>query len=232
MPKILLVDDEALIADSLAFDLQKAGFEVAVARDARQALDLFQAAQPDLVVLDVRLPDMDGFEVCRRIRAASTAPVIMLTAVSGEADRVTGLDSGADDYIAKPFSVSELLARIRSVLRRVEMDRRGAHSALLQAGCLRVDLAGRRAFKGGQELHFSAREFDLLAALMSRAGQAVPRGELIAEAWGPGWHGDPQTLEVHIRWLRVKIEDDPSSPRFIQTVRGVGYRFAAPDDLP
>ena len=231
MPTILLVDDEPVIIDSLAYSLRKEGYEVESAVDGGQALSMFPQVRPDLVVLDIRLPVVDGLEVCRRLRAQSTVPIIMLTALGNEMDRVVGLEVGADDYLPKPFSFRELLARIRSMLRRVELDQRVVKPASLQVGDLRVDPSSRRAFKGDKEIQLSAREFELVSMLMSQAGRAVSRDELISKVWGSEWSGDPRTLEVHIRWVRLKIEDDPTTPRFVQTVRGYGYRFIGPEEI-
>lgn len=231
MSRILLVDDEPMITDSLAYSLRREGMEVAVATDGLQALSLFDEFKPELVVLDIRLPGIDGLEVCRRLRARSAVPIIMLTALGNELDRVVGLEIGADDYLPKPFSFRELLARIRSMLRRVELDQRNNRPTAIQVGALRMDPTSRRLFKGNNEIQLSAREFELCQQLMIQAGRAVSRDELIAQVWGSDWGGDPRTLEVHIRWLRLKIEDDPTSPRFIQTVRGYGYRFIGPEEL-
>ncbi len=230
MSTILLVDDEPVIIDSLTYSLEKEGFEVVSAVDGAQALSLFPQVKPDLVVLDIRLPIIDGLEVCRRLRAQSPVPIIMLTALGNEMDRVVGLEVGADDYLPKPFSFRELLARIRSMLRRVELDTRATKSSALQIGALRVDPSSRRVFKGDQEIQLSAREFELVTMLMSQAGRAVSRDELISKVWGSDWSGDPRTLEVHVRWVRLKIEDDPTTPRYLQTVRGYGYRFIGPDE--
>ena len=230
MSRILLVDDEPMITDSLAYSLRREGMEVTVAADGLQALSLFEEHKPDLVILDIRLPGMDGLEVCRRLRMRSTVPIIMLTALGNELDRVVGLEIGADDYLPKPFSFRELLARIRSMLRRVELDQRNSRPSTIQIGTLRVDPTSRRVFKGNTELQLSAREFELCQQLMMHAGRAISRDELIGRVWGNDWGGDPRTLEVHIRWLRLKIEDDPTVPRFIQTVRGYGYRFIGPDE--
>jgi DNA-binding response OmpR family regulator len=186
---------------------------------------------PDLVVLDIMLPGINGLEVCRRIRATNSIPVIMLTARGEEMDRILGLEVGADDYLAKPFSFRELLARIRSILRRVEMDRQTAQFQPVSVGDLTLDPIARRAFRGQQELQLSAREFDLLSILMRNAGRALNRDELLSLVWGADWIGDPRTLDVHVRWLRLKIEEDPAVPTYIQTVRGHGYRFAGPEEL-
>lgn len=231
MASILLVDDEPAIIESLTYSLRREGFEVTTASDGPQALNLFYAIHPDLVILDIRLPGMDGLEVCRMLRARSPVPIIMLTALGNEMDRVVGLEVGADDYLPKPFSFRELLARIRSVLRRIDLDQRAGKPGVIQIDTLRVDPTSRRVFKSQKEIQLSTREFELLMALISQAGRAVNRDELISKVWGSDWGGDPRTLEVHIRWLRLKIEDDPTTPRFVQTVRGYGYRFIGADDL-
>jgi len=222
LTKILLVDDEVLITDSLSYSLQREGFEVRSVIDGAQALKASAEFDPDLIVLDLILPDMSGFEVCRRLRATTTTPVIMLTARSEEIDRILGLEVGADDYLAKPFSFRELLARIRATLRRVEMDRQLSQAQPVDLRTLRLDPIARRVYKLDQ---------DLLNVLMKNAGRALSREELLAQVWGEEWIGDPRTLDVHVRWLRLKIEDDPASPQYLQTVRGYGYRFAGPEEL-
>ncbi|MGD9091498.1 MAG: response regulator transcription factor [Anaerolineales bacterium] len=231
MTRILLVDDEPLITDSLTYSLKREGFDVRAVGDGPDALQEVEDFQPDLVVLDIMLPSMSGLEVCRQLRAKSAIPVIMLTARGEEIDRVLGLEVGADDYLAKPFSFRELLARIRSILRRVELDRQATQLQPVNLGGLSLDPVARRVHKDEQELQLSAREFDLLSILMKNAGRALSRDELLAEVWGEDWIGDPRTLDVHVRWLRLKIEDDPASPFYIQTVRGHGYRFAGPEEL-
>ncbi len=231
MTRILLVDDEPLITDSLSYSLRREGFEVKAVGDGLEALQTVHDFQPDLVVLDLMLPGMSGLEVCRRLRTQSATPVIMLTARSEEIDRVLGLEVGADDYLAKPFSFRELLARIRAILRRVELDRQISQAQQLVLGKLSMDPVARRVFKEDRELQLSSREFDLLSNLMKNAGRALGRDELLAQVWGEAWIGDPRTLDVHVRWLRLKIEDDPASPVYIQTVRGHGYRFAGPEEL-
>jgi DNA-binding response OmpR family regulator len=227
----MLVDDEPLITDSLSYSLRREGFDVRAVGDGAIALQEILAFQPDLVVLDIMLPGMSGLEICRRLRAQSAIPVIMLTARSEEIDRVLGLEVGADDYLPKPFSFRELLARVRSILRRVELDRQVSQTQSVTLGNLTLDPVARRIFKDDQELQLSAREFDLLANLMKNAGRALSREELLSEVWGSDWIGDQRTLDVHVRWLRLKVEDDPASPRYIQTVRGHGYRFAGPEEL-
>jgi DNA-binding response OmpR family regulator len=228
---ILLVDDEPLISDSLSYSLRREGFDVVAVTEGGQALKAVQEQKPDLVVLDVMLPDMSGLEVCRRLRTNNPIPVIMLTARGEEVDRVLGLEVGADDYLAKPFSFRELLARIRATLRRVELDRTAPQTQPIVLWDLTLDPTARRIIKGDQELQLSAREFDLLSILMRNAGRALSREELLAQVWGEDWIGDPRTLDVHVRWLRLKIEEDPASPQYIQTVRGYGYRFAGPEEL-
>jgi DNA-binding response OmpR family regulator len=229
----LLVDDEALITDSLAYSLKREGFDVITVGDGNSALKAVEENKPDLIVLDLMLPDISGFEVCRRLRTFTATPVIMLTARGEEIDRVLGLEVGADDYLAKPFSFRELLARIQAMLRRVALDRQVSMPApqMLTMRQISLDPVARRAFKSEHELQLSAREFDLLAVLMKGAGRAMSRDELIKQVWGDDWVGDPRTLDVHIRWLRLKIEEDPAEPEYIQTVRGFGYRFAGLEEL-
>jgi DNA-binding response OmpR family regulator len=209
------------------------GFEVEAVADGNSALEAVEKFDPDLIVLDLMLPDISGFEVCRRLRQNTSTPVIMLTAKGEEIDRVLGLEVGADDYLAKPFSFRELLARIQALLRRVALDRRAVQPQpqLLSLGQLSLDPFARRVFKDDKELQLSAREFDLLEVLMKNAGRAMSRDELIKLVWGEDWSGDARTLDVHVRWLRLKIEEDPASPIYIQTVRGFGYRFAGPEEL-
>jgi len=231
LTKILIVDDEPLITESLAYSLGLEGFEVETVADGSQVLEVFEEFQPDLVVLDIMLPGMSGLEVCRRLRTTSAVPVIMLTARGDEIDRVMGLEVGADDYLAKPFSFRELHARIRALLRRVELDQGVQVGQTITVGELTLDHVARQIFKGTQELELSSREFDLLAALIEHAGQALSRENLQDQVWGEGWIGDPRTLSVHIRWLRLKIEDDAANPRYIHTVRGFGYRFASSEEL-
>lgn len=231
MALILLVDDEQLIIDSLSYSLKREGFDVHAVADGLSAIKAVEELKPDLIVLDLMLPDISGFEVCRRLRTFTATPVIMLTARGEEIDRVLGLEVGADDYLAKPFSFRELLARIQAMLRRVQLDRQVPQAQMLTMGQLSMDPVARRVFKGSQELQFSAREFDLLVVLMKNAGRAMSREELIKQVWGEDWVGDPRTLDVHVRWLRLKIEEDPASPQYIQTVRGYGYRFAGIEEL-
>ncbi len=226
MPKtILLVDDDRLIIESLTYSLQKEGFAVVACGDGEEALALATTTHPDLVVLDIMLPVIDGWEVCRRIRQHSAVPIIMLTARGDEFDRVLGLEMGADDYLPKPFSFRELLARIRATLRRIDYDKQTPAQRQVVVGEVTLDDTAHRVYKNNQPLAMTQKEYDLLHTLMHRAGQVVSRAELLDIVWGIDWLGDTRTLDVHIRWVREKIENDPSHPHYIQTVRGVGYRF-------
>lgn len=231
MTRILLVDDEPLIIDSLSYSLRREGYQVDSARDGQQALQLIEEFDPDLIVLDLILPDMNGLEVCKKLRATRSTPVIILTARGDEVDRILGLEVCSDDYLTKPFSFRELLARIRAVLRRVELERQAGQLQPIAMKQISLDPSARRLMKEGQEVQLSAREFDLLSTLMKNAGRAMSREELLRQVWGDTWIGDPRTLDVHVRWLRLKIEDDPASPQYIQTVRGFGYRFIGPEEL-
>lgn len=231
MSFILLVDDDAMLTEPLARALSEAGYDVAVAHDGQSGLKMALSRSPDAVVLDVMLPGMDGWEVCRAVRAASPVPILMLTALGEEVDRVLGLELGADDYLTKPFSTRELLARLRALLRRVEIDHERLHERpRLEVGELTLDRRMRQAYRGDLLLDLRYKEFELLSLLMSRAGEVVSRAELFDKVWGTDWLGDTRTLDVHIRWLREKLEEDPSDPRYILTVRGVGYRFAIHND--
>ena len=229
--KILVVDDEPLITESLEYSLQQEGFQVLVAHDGPQAIQLAREAAPDLIVLDIMLPGMDGWEVCRRLRQESTVPIIMLTARGQEIDRVLGLELGADDYLPKPFSFRELLARMRAIFRRMDFEGATQTAQPIQIGDVRLDVAAHKVYKQNRELTMTQKEYDLLHTLMANAGQVVSRAELLDQVWGVDWLGDTRTLDVHIRWVREKIEENPSQPRYIQTVRGVGYRFATPEEL-
>ncbi|MFC9886945.1 response regulator transcription factor [Streptomyces pilosus] len=223
--RVLVVDDDPTVAEIVAGYLDRAGYVVDRAGDGPEALDRAAANRPDLVVLDLMLPGMDGLEVCRRMRGHGPVPVIMLTARGDEDDRILGLEVGADDYVTKPFSPRELVLRVESVLRRTRRVP-GAASGLLRAAGLSLDPASRRATKHGDELALTVREFDLLAYFLGHPGRAYGRDELMREVWG--WDfGDLSTVTVHVRRLRGKVEDDPARPRLIRTVWGVGYRFEA-----
>jgi DNA-binding response OmpR family regulator len=230
----LLVEDEETIAEPLIYGLEGEGCRVIHATHGRPAVDLARREHPDIVLLDVMLPDVDGFRVCRTLREESTVPIIMLTARGQEMDRVMGLEFGADDYVVKPFSFRELYARIRSLLRRRLLDRGDATLPVdqLNVGEIVLDRAARRVWRGNREIDLTTREFDLLLTLMERANQAVSRPELLRLVWGEDWVGDPRTLDVHVHWLREKIEPHPSAPTYIQTLRGYGYRLEAPEGSP
>jgi DNA-binding response OmpR family regulator len=208
------------------------GFETIVAHDGPSGLAMALDEKPDLVVLDVMLPGMDGWAVCREVRARSSVPILMLTALGEEVDRILGLELGADDYLTKPFSSRELLAHIRAMLRRVELDRvKEPAEDRVTVAEVTLDLTTRRVHKAGRELSLRYKEFELLSLLMSHRGDVVTRAELFDQVWGTDWLGDTRTLDVHIRWLREKIEADPSDPHYIQTVRNVGYRFAVTEEF-
>ncbi len=229
---ILLIEDDPMIAEPLLFGLESEGFRALHAATGPDGLRLAREAAPDLILLDVMLPGMDGFQVLRKIRQESTVPVLMLTAREQEMDRVMGLESGADDYIVKPFSFRELLARVRANLRRAAMSQTApAEPEQIIIGPIRLDRAAHLVRRHGEVVDLTEKEFALLEALMTRAGQAVHRHQLLDLVWGEGWIGSPRTLDVHIRWLREKLEETPSTPQLIHTVRGYGYRFAAPEEL-
>ncbi|MFG2798207.1 response regulator transcription factor [Streptomyces pseudovenezuelae] len=220
-PRVLVVDDDPTVAEVVSGYLDRAGYLVDRAADGPEALDRAAAHRPDLVVLDLMLPGMDGLEVCRRMRGRGPVPVIMLTARGDEDDRILGLEVGADDYVTKPFSPRELVLRVESVLRRA---RPAQQSGALRAAGLSLDPQARRAVKNGTELALTIREFDLLAFFLRHPGRVFGREDLMREVWG--WDfGDLSTVTVHVRRLRGKVEDDPARPRLIQTVWGVGYRF-------
>lgn len=230
---ILVVEDDEHIAEPLIYGLRAEGFRVAHARDGVEGVETARREHPDVVLLDVMLPRMDGFAVAKQLRTESSVPIIMLTARGQEMDRVMGLEIGADDYVTKPFSFRELLARIRAHLRRLELDR-GAATAneVVTLGDLRIDRGTRQVWRGSREVPLSHRELELLLALAEQVGRAIPRQELFDSVWGADWVGDARTLDVHIRWLREKLEQDASHPEYLQTVRGFGYRLAAPGAAP
>ena len=222
MAKVLVVDDEENLVASLRYMLSREGFQVCTAADGASALEVARREGPDLVILDIMLPDVDGFEVCRRLRQESAVPILMLTAKVEEVDKVVGLELGADDYVTKPFSMRELLARVRALLRRARPPEESPPPIV--AGDLKVSLASREAFLGGEPLSLQPKEFDLLAFLAGHPDRVFTRRQLLEQVWG-STYVDARTVDVHVRWLRKKIERDPSHPRRIETVRGVGYRF-------
>ncbi len=223
--KILLVEDEAPIADSVAYSLKNEGFEVETAADGLSALSIYRAFGPDLIILDLMLPKLGGLDFCRMVRKESGIPIIMLTAKTEEIDRVVGLELGADDYVPKPFSVKELIARVRAVLRRTEAARTQDNQIRLQAAGITVDLVRRRVSVDGVSIHLPLKQFELLKILIANKNKVVSREELLKSVWGSEAEKDTGTLDVHIRWLREKLESDPSSPQKIRTVRGVGYKI-------
>ncbi len=222
MTKILVIEDDAVLQQALQMSLTREGYETVSASDGIAGLALARDAEPDLIILDLMLPRLDGLSVARAVRQEAETPIIMLTARSGEVDRIVGLESGADDYVTKPFSSGELMARVRAVLRRAPTRR----VERLEAGGMVLDLISRRATLNGQELNLRHKEFNLLAELMRNEGMVLSREFLLERVWGYDYVGDTnRTIDVHIRWLREKIEEDPSNPQRIQTVRGIGYRF-------
>jgi DNA-binding response OmpR family regulator len=226
MPTIVLVEDDSMIAEPVARSLRGLGYEVYIAADGVSGLDMVLSKQPDLVVLDIMLPEMDGWEVCKGIREKSVVPILMLTALSEEIDRVLGLELGADDYLTKPFSTRELMARIKALLRRVEFDTTNFPKAdSITIDNIKIDIERRKVTKDNIDLQLRFKEFELLSLLAANAGVVVSRAKIFDKVWGTDWLGDMRTLDVHVRWLREKVEDDPGNPRIIQTVRGVGYRF-------
>lgn len=237
--KILVVDDEAVLVETIAYNLEQAGYRVVTATDGSSALDAARSETPHLIILDIMLPGMDGLEICRQLRRESTTattPILILTAKSDEIDKVVGLEVGADDYVTKPFARRELLARVRALIRRAdypssndetspEVPEARSQTRDLVAGPLRIDLAGRRVNCRGADLELQPKQFELLTYLVRNRGTVLTRDQLLHNVWGYDYLGDTRTIDVHIRWLREKIEEDPANPKLIQTVRGVGYVF-------
>jgi DNA-binding response OmpR family regulator len=248
MAKILVVDDEETIAEGLKFNLLREGYEVSVSNEGRQAVDLALEEKPDLVILDLMLPGMNGLDVCRVLRQSSTVPILMLTAKEEEVDKILGLELGADDYMTKPFNLRELIARVRAMLRRVEMLRtttqitpphpepiavaeangyaNSIHQQdLISVGNLSINLSQHRVMLGEKPIILKPKEFDLLAFLARHRGQVLTRETLLERVWDYDYSGGTRTVDVHVRWIREKIEADPSKPRYIHTIFGVGYKF-------
>lgn len=227
MASILLVEDDPTLSETLRYNLEREGYRVYTAGDGIQALELARREHPDLLLLDVMLPRLDGFSVCRILRQESDVPILMLTARQDEIDRIAGLELGADDYVSKPFSLGELLARVRAIMRRSDRQQIGSRE-IFEAGELKLDTGSRRVWRDNIEITLAQKEFDLLACLVRNRGMALSRDVLLERVWGYDFAGDNRTVDVHIRWLREKIEADPSHPTYIQTVRGIGYRFEVP----
>jgi two-component system response regulator RegX3 len=226
---ILVVDDETTLRETLVEALETEGFRVVSAADGREAMTVFRAERPDLVLLDLMLPELSGIEVCRIIRAESGVPIVMLTAKDSEIDKVVGLELGADDYVTKPFSVRELSARIRALFRRSEQALASENPpAVVDLGRVQVDIAGHRLLRDGDTLPVKPKAFELLLFLLRHPGQVFTRDQLLERVWGYDYAGETRTVDVHVHWLRSQIEDQPSSPQFIHTVRGVGYGFRRP----
>ena len=226
---ILVVDDEKTLRETLADGLESEGFSVLQAADGREAVDVFHRRHPDLILLDLMLPEMSGTEVCRIIRAESGVPILMLTAKSAEVDKVVGLELGADDYVTKPFSFRELLARVRALLRRSEAQAASPEPETIDLGRIRVDLAGRRLLRDGEVLSVKPKAFDLLSFLLRNSGHVFTRDQLLEHVWGYDYAGETRTVDVHIHWLRSQIESDPGNPTMLETVRGVGYVLRRPE---
>jgi two-component system response regulator RegX3 len=224
-PRILVVEDEESLADTVRYNLEREGYMVAVAADGRKALERFRSEGPSLVILDLMLPEMSGLDVCRQIRQISNVPIIMVTAKDSEADKVSGLELGADDYVTKPFSVRELVSRVRAHLRRAGMRADEPEEDVLSGGPVSLDVAKHEVLVRGETVGFPPKEFELLEAFLRRQGRLLTRDFLIEEVWGAGYFGDTKTLDVHVKRIRKKVEQDPHLPKHLVTVRGLGYKF-------
>ena len=227
--RILVVDDEPKYSHIIRINLEARGYQVYLANNGLMAIDVAALEDPDLIILDVRMPKMDGFEACRRIREFSLVPIIMLTAMAEDVDKIKGLDLGADDYITKPFSIEELLARIRSALRRIEFAEQTTVSPLFEAGELTFDMVQHRVYVSGQEVQLTSMEMRLLQELIKQVNRVVTSDYLLSTVWGAGYKGEERILRQAVYRLRKKIEQDPKNPQYIQTKSGMGYIFAVPD---
>jgi two-component system, OmpR family, response regulator RegX3 len=229
-PLILVVDDEESYRDALTVALEREGFRVEVAADGQEAIDQFETTTPSLVLLDVMLPRISGVDVCRDLRSRSRVPIIMVTARSNEIDAVVGLEVGADDYVSKPFRLRELIARVRAALRRSSDEESVSITTqeVLEIGDVRLDAARHEVFVRGDAVPLPLKEFELLELLLANAGRVLTRDVLIDRIWGPNYFGDTKTLDVHVKRLRAKVEEDPSNPSRVVTIRGVGYRYEKP----
>jgi two-component system response regulator RegX3 len=223
--RILLVEDEDALADTIRYNLEREGYRVSAATDGRRALERFGTERPSLVILDLMLSEISGLDVCRQIRRTSDVPILMLTAKDAEADKVTGLELGADDYVTKPFSMRELISRVRAHLRRAGIQEGSSRDQVLAAGPVRMDVARHEVRVGGALVEFTPKEFELLETLLRRPGRLLTREFLIEEVWGSDYFGDTKTLDVHVKRLRQKVEPDPHQPAYVLTVRGLGYKF-------
>ena len=225
---VLVVEDEESFVDALTIGLKREGFRVEVARDGVEAMDRFDTVHPDLVLLDVMLPQVSGIEVCRQIRTHSRVPIIMVSAKTSEIDVVVGLEVGADDYVSKPYRMRELVARIRATLRRAPLPEQSSPAAVVEVGHVRLDSERHEVFVRNKPVKLPLKEFELLEALLTNAGRVLTRDTLIDRIWGPAYVGDTKTLDVHIKRLRAKVEAEPGSPMSIVTIRGLGYKFEPP----
>jgi len=225
--KILIVEDDPNLLETIKYNLRKEGYVVVTASDGEQALEATRREKPDLVILDIMLPKLNGFEVCRILRKRMTVPILMLTAKADETDKIVGLEIGADDYMSKPFSMREIIARVRAMLRRAKMAEapKATGPAIIKIGEIEVDIARHRASLAGAVLTLSPKEFDLLAFLAENKGLVFSREQLLEKVWGYEFAGDTRTVDVHVRWLRQKIESDAGHPRYLLTVRGTGYKM-------
>lgn len=227
MATIVVIEDDPLILHPLTASLREYGYTVFTASDGKSGLDTTLTHKPDVVILDIMLPEMDGWEVCKAIRGTSVVPILMLSSLSEEVDRILGLELGADDYLTKPFSTRELIAHIKALLRRIEFSAPKTQQNHLEFERICIDLSRRIVTKDGQEINLRYKAFELLSLLAAHAGEVVSRADIFDKVWGTDWIGDTRTLEVHIRWLREQLEDDPGQPQFIQTARSAGYRFVS-----
>lgn len=228
--RILLIEDEASIAESVAYSLRSEGFRVEIACDGLAGLSSLRAFSPDLVILDLMLPKLNGLDLCRTVRKESNVPIIMLTAKTEEVDRIVGLELGADDYVAKPFSMRELIARVRAVLRRTESLQEEDAGANLRLGAIEMDVGRRRVTVDGHLVHLPLKQFELLRLLMVNKDKVMSREELFKRVWDTDTACDTSSLDVHVRWLREKVEPDPGHPRYIRTIRGVGYKIVSSEE--
>ncbi len=232
MAHILLIDDERKLTSLLSASFVRAGYQVTVANDGHSGLSMALIEKPDVILLDVMMPGLDGWQVCQAIREHSNTPIIMLTALDDSTDRIKGLELGADDYLVKPFGYKELEAHVRAMLRRVQMDQGHSAPQRIAVGAITLDLEAHIVTRDGKVVVVRQKEFEILSLLMSHIGKVITRERLFDEVWGTDWLGDTRTLDVHMSWLRAKLETDPTNPVYLQTIRGVGYRFTEPEKSP